>query len=95
MNARPDTAALPRTEYAVELVGPDRLRLNTAKKVAPPGPHRILARVEAVGLCFSDLKLLKLFDRHPRKSEIISGIPEEVLAEMPGYVPGTKRTVPG
>jgi hypothetical protein len=28
----------------------------------------MLAKVEAVGLCFSDLKLLKQFSEHSRKS---------------------------
>ncbi len=95
MNTKRSAKAPPGTEYAVELIGPGRLRLNIAKKVTPPGPHQILARVEAVGLCFSDLKLLKLFDRHPRKSEITSGIPQEILAGMASYVPGTRPTVPG
>ncbi|MCK4262268.1 alcohol dehydrogenase catalytic domain-containing protein, partial [bacterium] len=86
---------IPGIQHAVQLIGPDELILNTAKKVYPPGPHQILCRVEAVGLCFSDLKLLKQFSRHARKSAIISGINPEVLKEIPGYVPEDAPTVPG
>jgi len=88
-------ADLPKTQYAVQLVGPDKLVLNKSKKVFPPGRHQILCRVEAVGLCFSDLKLLKQFSNHVRKSEIVSGIDLEILKEMPSYVPGEAPTVPG
>jgi len=88
-------AGLPETQYAVQLVGPDELVLNRSKKVLPPGRHQILCRVEAVGLCFSDLKLLKQFSSHVRKSEIVSGIDLNVLKEIPSYVPGNAPTVPG
>jgi L-sorbose 1-phosphate reductase len=86
---------LPATQFAVQLVGPGQLTLNRAKEVPRPGPHQILARIEAVGLCFSDLKLLKQFAAHPRKSEITSGIAPAVLAGIPSYVPNEKPTVPG
>ena len=86
---------LPKTQHAVQLVGPGELRHNAAKDVPRPGPCQILARVEAVGLCFSDLKLLKQFSQHARKSEILEGIPGDVLAEIPSYVPGDRPTVPG
>jgi threonine dehydrogenase-like Zn-dependent dehydrogenase len=86
---------LPKTQYAVQLVGPDELVLNKTKKVFPPGRHQLFCRVEAVGLCFSDLKLLKQFSNHVRKSEIVSGIEPEVLKEIPSYVPGDAPTVPG
>ncbi|MHB1307000.1 MAG: alcohol dehydrogenase catalytic domain-containing protein [Limisphaerales bacterium] len=86
---------LPATQYAVQLVGPGQLRLNPAKPVMQPGPHQLLAKVECVGLCFSDLKLLKQFDQHPRKSGVVKGLTAEALAEMPNYVPGAKPTVPG
>jgi len=86
---------LAKTQYAVQLVGPDQLVLNRSKKVVPPGRHQILCRVEAVGLCFSDLKLLKQFSSHVRKSEIVSGIDLNVLEEIPSYVPGDAPTVPG
>src|SRR5690606_3976258 len=75
MGAKTMTATgIPRTQYAVQLVGPDELRLNPAKEVHPPGARQILARTEAVGLCFSDLKLLKQFSQHVRKGEITGGI---------------------
>jgi len=63
--------------------------------VAAPGPHEILVKVEVVGLCFSDLKLLKQHDEHPRKSEIASGINPAVLKGIQSYVPGVLPTVPG
>ncbi len=86
---------IPNTQHAIQLVGPGQLKVNPSKAVAKPGPHQILAQVECVGLCFSDLKLLKQFSEHARKSEITSGLGAEVLAAMPNYVPGNKPTVPG
>ena len=86
---------IPHTERAVQLVGPDKLELNSAKPVADPGPHQVLAKVEAVGLCFSDLKLLKQFSQHSRKSVVLTGLDPQALAEMPNYVPGDTPTVPG
>lgn len=86
---------LPQTQYAIQLVGPDELKLNSEKDVYQPGPHQILARVEAVGLCFSDLKLLKQFDQHARKSDVLSGVEASVLSEVPSYKPNTEPTVPG
>ncbi len=88
-------ADLPETQYAVQLVGPERIVLNKSKEVFKPGRCQILCRVEAVGLCFSDLKLLKQFSSHVRKSEIVSGIDLEILKEIPSYVPGEAPTVPG
>lgn len=88
-------AALPRTQYAVQLVGPGELRLNTAKPVDVPGPHQVLGQIESVSLCFSDLKLLKQFSQHPRKSEITGGLSPDVLKGIASYVPGDKPTVPG
>jgi len=86
---------IPATQCAVQLTGPDELCVNSHKKVYRPGPFEILAKVEAVGLCFSDLKLLKQFDSHARKSEIISGISKEVLSEISSYKPAKQPTVPG
>ena len=86
---------LSKTQYAVQLVGPDELVLNKSKEVFAPGRHQILCRVEAVGLCFSDLKLLKQFSSHVRKSKIVSGIDLEILREIPSYVPGEAPTIPG
>jgi len=87
--------SIPQTQHAVQLIGPDELTFNRAKPVTRPGPHQILCRVEAVGLCFSDLKLLKQFSGHARKSNILSGIDPAILDEIPSYVPGNKPTVPG
>ena len=86
---------IPEKQTAVQLVGPDKLVLNSNKSVHQPGPHQILARVEAVGLCFSDMKLLHAFTEHTRKGPVISGIDPEVLKEIPSYVPNESRTVPG
>ena len=86
---------LPQTQYAVQLVGPDELILNKSKEVPRPDRHQILCRVEAVGLCFSDLKLLKQFSSHVRKSEVVSGVDLDILKEIPSYVPGEAATVPG
>jgi threonine dehydrogenase-like Zn-dependent dehydrogenase len=86
---------LPKTQYAVQLVGPNQPMLNRTKGIVPPGPHQIVCRVEAVGLCFSDLKLLKQFATHPRKTEIVGGIDSKVLEEISSYAPGEKPTVPG
>jgi threonine dehydrogenase-like Zn-dependent dehydrogenase len=86
---------LPETQHALQLVGPREAVLNTSKSVHRPGPHQIVCRVEAAGLCFSDLKLMNQFAHHPRKSAIISGIEPAVLSEIPSYVPGELPTVPG
>jgi threonine dehydrogenase-like Zn-dependent dehydrogenase len=86
---------IPTTQYAVQLVGPGQVRLNKAKPVHRPGPNQLLAKVECVGLCFSDLKLLKQFSQHARKGEIVAGLAREVLAQIPSYVPGEEPTVPG
>jgi threonine dehydrogenase-like Zn-dependent dehydrogenase len=86
---------IPESQHAVQLVGPDQLVLNTSKKVLRPGPHQILARIEVVGLCFSDLKLLKQFTGHVRKGPVVGGIDPAVLDEIPSYVPNEAPTVPG
>lgn len=86
---------IPPTQHAVRLTGPGQLHLTATKPVPEPGPHQFLARVEAVGLCFSDMKLLKQFAEHARKGPVLAGLPPEVLAGMPNYVPGDRPTVPG
>ncbi|MHC4864405.1 MAG: alcohol dehydrogenase catalytic domain-containing protein [Planctomycetota bacterium] len=86
---------ISKRQYAVQLVGSDQLILNRHKDVTPPGAFQILCRVEAVGLCFSDLKLLKQFSGHVRKGDIVCGIEPEILEEIPSYVPGDLATVPG
>ncbi|MFC1716726.1 alcohol dehydrogenase catalytic domain-containing protein [Candidatus Poribacteria bacterium] len=86
---------IPKTQTAVQLVGPDELVLNSDKPVYQPGPHQILAMVECVGLCFSDMKLLHAFTGHARKGPILSGIDPDTLKEIPSYVPNKLPTVPG
>ena len=86
---------IPKTQTSVQLVGPDKLVLNENKAVPSPGPYQILAKAEAVGLCFSDLKLLKQFDSHVRKGPVVSGIEPQILNEIPSYVPHATPTVPG
>ena len=85
----------PSTQRAVQLVGPDELILNEEKAVHQPGDHQILCKVVVVGLCFSDLKLLKQFSGHVRKSEVVAGMDPAILQEIPDYVPGEEPTVPG
>ncbi len=86
---------LPKTQYAVQLVGPSKLILNKEKEVYQPNPYQIVAKIEAVGLCFSDLKLLKQFTEHPRKGPIVSGISQDILKEIPSYKINEEPTVPG
>ena len=90
-----NTANLPQIHHAVQLVGPDALLFNKSKEVFKPGKHQILCRVEAVGLCFSDLKLLKQFSSHVRKSKIVSGIDPDILKDISSYVPDEAPAVPG
>lgn len=86
---------LPKTHAAIQLVGPGQVEFNPAKETPRPNPYQIVAKVEAVGLCFSDMKLLKQFHEHARKTRIQSGIDESILPEIPSYVPLEKPTVPG
>lgn len=88
-------SSIPAKQYAVQLVGPDELVLNKSKDVFKPGPHQVLAKVEVVGLCFSDLKLLKQFTGHVRKGPVVEGVDPEVLKQIPSYVPDAAPTVPG
>jgi threonine dehydrogenase-like Zn-dependent dehydrogenase len=90
----PDTI-IPKQQRAVQLVGPGKLQINENKPVFEPGPDQVLGRVEVVGLCFSDLKLLNQFSAHARKSTVTGGIAPDLLGEMPNYVPGDKPAVPG
>ena len=86
---------LPAKQTAVLLTGPEELEFTSAKDVPRPGPHQVLLKVEAVGLCFSDLKLLKQFSSHARKSSVVEGLLAEELREIPSYVPGERPTVLG
>jgi threonine dehydrogenase-like Zn-dependent dehydrogenase len=87
--------AIPKQQRAVQLIGPGRLQINENKPVPEPGPDQALGRVEVVGLCFSDLKLLNQFSAHARKSSVTAGIEPDLLLEMPNYVPGDIPAVPG
>jgi threonine dehydrogenase-like Zn-dependent dehydrogenase len=94
-NTQAGALAIPATEHAIQFVGPGEIVHNRAKPVPVPGPNQILVKMEACGICFSDTKLLHAFTSHPRKSEVRSGLPASVLAEIPSYVPGPAPTVPG
>lgn len=86
---------IPAKQRAVQLVGEDKLVYNENKAVHQPNDYQVLAKIEAVGLCFSDLKLLKQFSGHSRKSAILSGISADVLKEIPSYAIDQSPTVPG
>jgi D-arabinose 1-dehydrogenase-like Zn-dependent alcohol dehydrogenase len=91
----PDEPPIPATQHAIQIVGAGRIVHNREKAVPQPGPHQVLMRMEACGLCFSDTKLLHAFTSHPRKSEIVSGLDPDVLAQIPSYAPGALPVVPG
>lgn len=86
---------IPDSQTAVQLVGPDELTLTTDKPVHRPGARQILGKVECVGLCFSDMKLLAQFDKHARKSPVLAHLTDDILSEIPTYVPNGAPTVPG
>ncbi|HEX5336020.1 MAG TPA: alcohol dehydrogenase catalytic domain-containing protein [Propionicimonas sp.] len=85
----------PATQHAIQFVGPDQVVHNPAKAMYPLGPRQLLLKSEACGICFSDTKLLHAFTNHPRKSEVLSGLTPEELAEIPSYKPGAEPGVPG
>jgi D-arabinose 1-dehydrogenase-like Zn-dependent alcohol dehydrogenase len=90
------TTSIPTCQRAVQLVGPDLLQFNPAKPVPEPGPHQILARVEVTGLCFSDLKLLKQFDGHVRKSAVVTHLDAATCwRRCPATCRVDRPTVPG
>lgn len=72
--AADDPAALeaaPATALAWNVYGAgiDHIGRNGAPEsvpVLPPRPDQLLIRVDAVGLCFSDVKLLRLGSEHPK-----------------------------
>ncbi len=86
---------LPATQHAIQFVGRGQLVHNRAKPVPTPGPTQLVLKVEAVGICFSDTKLLHAYSSHLRKSEVLAGLDAAALAEIPSYVPGELPTVPG
>lgn len=86
---------IPTTQKALQFVGVDQAIVNPNKEVYEVGPRQILVEVEACGICFSDIKLIKAFDAHPRRAEIVAGLSPEELAEIPSYKPGSVPIVPG
>ncbi|MDR1768589.1 MAG: alcohol dehydrogenase catalytic domain-containing protein [Propionibacteriaceae bacterium] len=62
----------PATQPAVQIVGPDQVVVNPALPVPRVGPHEILLRMEACGICFSDTKLAHAWTAHPRKSPVVA-----------------------
>ncbi|WP_233557802.1 alcohol dehydrogenase catalytic domain-containing protein [Tessaracoccus antarcticus] len=84
-----------QTQHAIQFTGVGEIVHNDAKPIDPVGPHQMMLQVEACGICFSDTKLLKAFDSHPRKAAVVSGIDPDALAQIPGYKPGAAPTVPG
>ncbi len=89
------TIQIPETQHALQFVGVKEAVVNPAKPMYQVGPRQILLKVEACGICFSDIKLINAFDSHPRKSEIVGGLTAEELAEIPTYQPGDLPVVPG
>jgi threonine dehydrogenase-like Zn-dependent dehydrogenase len=86
---------LPATQHAIQFTGPGQVVHTIAKPVPVPGPTQLVLHVEAVGICFSDTKLLHAFTSHPRKGPVLDGLAPEVLAEIPSYTPGEAPGVPG
>ncbi|TVR15098.1 MAG: alcohol dehydrogenase [Planctomycetota bacterium] len=86
---------IPTQQSAIQLVGPDQLVLVDDKPVHTPNAKQILGKVSCVGLCFSDMKLLKQFQGHARKSPVVQHLDAEILKEIPTYVPDEAPTVPG
>ena len=78
---------IPTQQTAIQLVGPGQLAMVDDKPVHQPGPTQILGKVSCVGLCFSDMKLLKQFDGHARKSPVVAHLGDEVLSEIPPTSP--------
>ena len=70
----PTDRPIPAVQHAIQIVDAGLTVHNREKAVSLPGPHQILVRMEAVGICFSDTKLLHAFTSHPRKSEVLSGL---------------------
>lgn len=89
------TEGIPTTQHAIQFVGANEVFYNTAKSVDSLGPRQLLLETEAVGICFSDTKLLKAFSSHPRKSEVLDGLTADELAGIPSYQPGDNPVVPG
>ena len=52
------------TGAGIESLGPGGAPVS--REVTRPGPGQLLARVDACGICFSDIKILNLGASHPR-----------------------------
>lgn len=89
------TVKIPKTQYAVQFTGVNEAVVNPEKSVDPVGPTQVMVKVEACGICFSDIKLINAFDKHPRKSDVIGGLSPQQLAAIPSYKPGDMPVVPG
>ncbi|MGK5638559.1 NAD(P)-dependent alcohol dehydrogenase [Streptomyces sp. URMC 126] len=95
MSDRPHLpSAVPSTMRAAVLHGPEDLRIEE-RPVPLPGPGQVLVRVEAVGICGSDVH----YYRHGRIGEFVVRAPM-VLGHEPGGTvvatgPGVRRLRPG
>lgn len=83
--------ALPATQPAIQLVGPDQIRLNPAKPMPALGPHDIRLRIDACGICFSDTKLSHAFTAHPRKAAVVRVATDAVAAAGGGFDPAASQ----
>lgn len=64
-------ATVPETGLAWNMygAGEDQIGRNGSPESLPipqPGPHQMLVRVDSVGLCFSDVKLINMGGSHPK-----------------------------
>src|SRR5262245_34559154 len=58
---------IPEVAARWELCGAGLESVSLARRaVRAPGPGELLLRVDACGICFSDIKILNLGDQHPR-----------------------------
>ncbi|KAH3765681.1 alcohol dehydrogenase [Pelomyxa schiedti] len=91
--------------WCMELRGPNELVLRKDKKLlgkytntSTLPPHGVVARVECCGLCASDLKLIRAFDKHPRKAPVsrllAPSLPSGRVAAALGWVQA-EREGPG
>ncbi len=68
---RSPTAPVPAETWAWNMYGPgiESIGRNGQPELFPlgePGPDQLLVRVDAVGMCFSDVKLIKQGGEHPK-----------------------------